>query len=355
MLISDIATKARRILGDTDKQRWTDERLLDIVNAGLKDINKFAGVYRKEHFIPMQKYVRRYPLPLDMLKITSLEYNKVPLYIHNLANAPRIDIYASKDQINVGVLELNNIVDEYNTGGRFIQGIQPELATGPAQATDLWANNMWNNEGIWDGSQIFGASTTFIPTDSLYGVAVDPVIQTSGVSTDLVIPLDSVNYLLTTKYGLLSNVMTKGTELRVKTGGSPYGVMTSITGALSPSDSSGSIGTLVGKPHRIAGRYGTVVSVLKPREYVKVKYKALPAEVTALEVAMPLAPSWVEPLINYIVGVALQDDNDASNSARGEKFLSKYVRELELEQVESVTDYSAGSKKYRTEYTGGIV
>jgi len=352
MLINDLVIKARRILGDTDKQRWSDERMLDIVNGGLKDINKFAGAYRSEHFTEINNFRRRYPLPLDLLKVTSVVYegNEVPI-----RNKKDLDasLFATKDQINIGVLELRNIPDIESREPRFKQGPTGDLL--PQPINDLWADDVWNDAGYWRDDQLWGYH--FFDTETGLGVVSNPLLDPLGVTSGTAITEGLYDNLPNTAYGLLSDVYLTGapTVTIVPSTGEVYGVLTSLdTSMTTTSEGKGSIGTLLNAPYRIAGRYGTVVSVLKGTEYIQTRYKALPQEQTSLEVAFPLSPTWVEPMINWIVGTALQDDNDAGNNARAQVFLGRYTRELDKEIASSAEDYSSASKKYETKYRGGI-
>ena len=87
---------------------------------------------------------------------------------------------------------------------------------------------------------------------------------------------------------------------------------------------------------------------------MQIRYKALPKLLGSLEMAFPMSPTFIEPMVNWIVGTALQDDNDANNAQRAQVFLQRYVRDMEHELKASNTDYSAPSKKYTTQYNGGI-
>ena len=58
MLITDLIIEVRRRVGDVRKTAWSDERMLDAVNAALKDIAKFTGTYRKEHFFELVQQQR---------------------------------------------------------------------------------------------------------------------------------------------------------------------------------------------------------------------------------------------------------------------------------------------------------
>lgn len=354
MLIRDLVVKARRILGDIEAQRWTNERMVDIVNAGIRDINKFAGVYRNEVFIPLQNYRKRYPLPMDVLVVTGLYYleEEVP-FRNQLSSQP--GPYATKDQLNVGVLELRNFPWVEVGSKRFLQGIAGDFFPSFV-GVDLWANGVWNNAGLWYNTQPWNKTITTADVPSVWGVVAEPVNNFAGVTAGIEIDSAVLGTLSNTKWGLLSNVLPRNQNIVINTTKSDvFGVFTNIATKGVPSGTVGSIGTVDKAPIRIAGRYGTVVSALKKEEFVHLRYKALPKTLNTLDEAFPLSVAWEEPLVNWIVGIALQDDNDAANNARAQNFLSKYARELDDGKHRSSTDYSAPSRKYEVPYRGGIL
>lgn len=352
MLINDIVVSARRILGDTKAFRWTDERMLDIVNAGLRDINRHAGAFRKERFFELQPYRYRYPLPTDLLQLTSIYYNgeNVPL-VNQQDNIGTLA--ATKDQLNIGILEFRNLPPVSSRAKRLFGG--PVGFTVPQPAFDLWSDGTWNNTSAWRADQLWGVQ--YVIGDDVYGVAANPLLNPLGVTNGAVLPASIFDNLKPKTAGLLSDVHTVGDPTVVKTSGSSFGVLTSFTSNVTADklNNGGTIGTINNAPYRLAGRYGTVTSVLSKSEYMHLYYKAMPHILTSLEEAFPLSPSWVEPMVNWIVGTALQDDNDANNMQRAGLFLSRYERDLKVEIASSYTDYSSASKKYETKYNGGIV
>lgn len=357
MVIRDLATKARRILGDINSHRWTDERILDIVNAGIKDINKFAGVYRNECFITIQNFRTRYHLPSDVLLITSVSYNGDKLEILNqFENTTKLHV--TKDQLNVGVLELKNFPNEFvKPNNRFTEG--PTEAYLPSiTGRDLWKDEVFNFDGVFLEVQKIGlAVSSSVSIASAFGVVTDPIDNFSGVTIGMKLSNDVLLGLPKTKFGLLSYVTTSDGEIDMKIGDiQPFGVLTALDplSYYSKLDNGGSIGNSENIPVRIAGRYGVVVSALKNDEYIHVRYKALPKPLNTLDETFPLSTAWEEPIVNWIVGTALQDDNDASNNNRAQGFLNKYVRELTEGQSMSSRDYSSASRKYSTTYNGGI-
>ena len=349
MLVNDIVIKARRILGDTKATHWSNERMLDIVNSGLQDVNRHIGAYRNEHFFELQAYRARYPLPIDLLEVTSIWYNGKPVEMYG-QHVEKDYLIATKDQLNIGVLELKNLPIIEPREKRFFGG--PTGYIVPQPAFDLWKDSLWNNTSAWRDNQLWG-QPLLVGLDE-FGVVANPLLNPYGVTAGAVLPSTIFDNLKPSTYGLLSDVHVVGDTTEISVGGEAFGVLTAFDTAYSSLENGGTIGSIYKSPYRIAGRYGTVVSVLKSTEYIQTRYKALSKELTSLEAAFPLSQSWVEPMVNWIVGTALQDDNDANNTARALVFLSRYERDMKVELESSEADYSAPDRKYETKYTGGI-
>jgi len=348
MLINDLVISARRILGDTSGHGWTPERMLDIVNSGLRDMNKMLGSYRSEHFFELQAYRNRYPLPVDLLSVTSLRHNGAEVHLRNQADSAN-ELYATKDQLNIGILELKNIPVVTDRNKRLFGG--PTGFIVPQPEFDLWSDGTWNNTSAWRDDQLWGMPYVF---EDALGIAVNPLLNPLGVTTGVVLSASVYEGLVPTNRGLLSDIHIVGSTVSIGSSGDTFGVLTAFDTADYTMEDGGSIGTIPKLPYRVAGRYGTVTSVLRGEEYVQVRYKALPKTLNSLETAFPMSPAFIEPMINWIVGTALQDDNDANNTQRAQVFLQRYVRDMEHELAASNTDYSNASKKYVTHYNGGI-
>lgn len=356
MLISDLVLKARRILGDVEAQRWSDARMLDIINDGLKDINTFANVYRGDHFFELVKYQTRYPLPRDLVAINSVWYNNEPVELLSRYDVSDI-LYVTKHQLNVGVIEVVNQPDIAARDKRFVAG--PTDITGTdVLTTSIWSDDTWTGTGIWSSTTLWGIESGHVvevPINPLLGVVSNPVETVFGVTEDLTVSIDIYAANPTTPFGMLTAIFPKTQDsIPLKTGGDVFGVLTGIQISTEKAvEQSGAIGT-VNKPFRIVGRYGTVTSVLNPSEYLRILYKALPPYIETLGTAFPLSASWEKAMVNWIVGSALQDDNDANNNARAIAFLTRYTRDLDEGKVVANLDYGLASKKYITKYRGGI-
>ncbi len=350
MQLNDLVRQARRILGDPKAYNWTDERMLDIVNAGLRDINKMIGSYRSEYIFELQPYRYRYQLPTDLLSVTSIWHADKEVNIRNQVDKGNT-LFAMKDQLNIGVLELRNIPIIEARDKRLFRG--PVGFTVPQPAFDLWSDGTWNNTSSWRNDQQWGLP--YISNDDLFGVVVNPILNPLGVTTGAIIPSSVYDNLKPNPFGLLSDVHIDGTGAVISASGDTFGVLTALGSVAEETlERGGTIGTINNIPYRVAGRYGTVTSVLSSSEYMNVRYKALPKNLTSLNMAFPMSPTFIEPMINWIVGTALQDDNDANNNQRAQIFIQRYVRDMEHELRASNMDYSSASKKYVTSYNGGI-
>jgi hypothetical protein len=74
MFAKDVIKSARFILSDTDNQRWTDERLLALVNDGLIDIAKNTILFIDTMFVELVNDLTSYDLSDKAIKIVRVEY-----------------------------------------------------------------------------------------------------------------------------------------------------------------------------------------------------------------------------------------------------------------------------------------
>ena len=357
-IIQDLVTRSRRVLGDMDRLRWTDARMLDIVNSGLKDMNKITGAYRGEHIFEIQKHRYRYPLPTDLFEVTSIWHKGKQVELIDRVQAHR-DLCATKSQLNLGVLELVNLPLQPCNSYRKARFFQSPTLLGDPNKDPLWKNDVWNSDGYWGADQPWGQDPliTASPVNPVQGVVSNPVLAPFGVTKSLSVSTDEIRSGHTTKFGALGSIIKEGDNLvNLHTGGSVFGVMTglSITSKIDP-HTGGALDHIVDKPIRVVGRYGIVTSVLKKCEYVKVRYKSLPPLATSLADAFSLPASMEDVLVNWIIYRALLDDSDASNINRANVFAQLYSSSIAEEKGRSTQSYATGRRKNRVQYLGGII
>ena len=314
MKMAELVLEARRVLGDTASQAWSNERMMDIANRGMRDIARHGNMYRNETMIELTKGRVRYPLPLDILKITSLFFQGRTLPILSKRDRPQA-MYASKDQVNLGILEI------------------------------MPAPTVTRSPTMFSGAVPAGGITAVAPTS---GVASNPVHSLFGVTSGLIIPFDESNK---SSRGIITGIALRGDDyfIHYTATGSANGVITSITMPVVPSTDRGGVDTY-DDTMRIVGSRGFPTVA---QNTVHVFYKSLPAKIVSLEQAFPLSPQWEDLMVDWLVGTALQDDNDAGNQQRAITFIQRYTRNLEEAAADSAVNYNNDPKV--VEYSGGIV
>ena len=322
MTAQDIILQARERLGDINKQRWSDNRLLSIVSQGQVEICLVTNYVRKLITLPLNNGENIYTLPSDCYSIKRIEYNGklLPLYTRSDQDLPRAvttDYVAYKSNLDMRKLE-----------------IQPEV------------------EGIEsfdfvDGTQTTNTSFVVTPFIGVITASNDPAFvldNTLGAVTGMAI--DISNNAVSNNFGEIAG--TNRDEIEVDYPSGNFGVTTAVTFS-SSTKHYGFVDKVVG--YEISGIYGLLGDVAYEKDTFKVYYVAVPQKLNYLTAQLVLPELWEEILMRYVVGTALQDDNDANNIARGEAELQKYAGKLAVIRDLSSKDFSANtSSKNETGY-----
>jgi len=315
MLIQELILEARRVLGDTAATGWTDGRMIDIANRGMRDIARQANMYRKEHILELTQGRSRYPLPTDLLKITSIYLANNPLPIVSKLDRPK-EQYANKDQINLGVLEIYPII------------------------------NTPREPMFFDGRVDVNATLS-----NPNGVAATPTQSVFGVTASITVPFDKSNRQ---PYGTITGIAKKSGDLLVHydATNNNYGVLASIAMPTAALTTGGGVAEHK-DTSRLIGAYGIPGDCIRLKNRVHIYYKSLPPKIQTIHQAFPLSPQWEDLMVDWIIGTALADDNDASNQQRSVVFLQRYTRNMKEAIGDSAVDYTEGNRT--VQYNGGIV
>lgn len=79
MEAGDILTKARYTLSDDDKSRWSDDRLLSLLNDALLDVALSTRLYNATGYIKLQDNTSIYDISSFAIKVERVEYLNNPL------------------------------------------------------------------------------------------------------------------------------------------------------------------------------------------------------------------------------------------------------------------------------------
>lgn len=87
MLAQDLLTRVRYTLSDTDKDRWTDARLISLLNEGILDIAKNTILFIETVFYQVSNLVFDIDLTSQSLKVLRAEYLDDPLPFYSFEEA----------------------------------------------------------------------------------------------------------------------------------------------------------------------------------------------------------------------------------------------------------------------------
>ena len=319
----DIIVQARERLGDAKGQRWTDGRMLTIVSHCQADICVSTGYLRNLVYLPVVDGEAIYTLPNDCIEIRRVEYDGqlLPLASRADEKPPNLQTpyIAYKSNLNTNKLEIFPVPTLALSVG-YVKGdvLEAEGDVSPAYGVivETDADNLLVTPA-------FGALAGLADIENMFdeNLPSDGYGEISGSSWDTVsFELPNGNFGVTTEFEF-----SKSDE--------KFGFIVDVKG------------------HTISGKYGITGSIALESETFKVYYVAVPSRLAYIGANLVIPDMWEDLLVRYVVGTALQDDNDANNLQRGEMELVKYRTKLEeIKRLSSDDFASSASFKNATEY-----
>lgn len=89
MLAKDVIKSARYMISDTGSTRWTDERLLVLLNEGLADVAKKTILFTETVFVKLLDRMVDFDLSSLATKLTRVEYLDAPLPLRTFEEMDR--------------------------------------------------------------------------------------------------------------------------------------------------------------------------------------------------------------------------------------------------------------------------
>lgn len=68
--------KVKPLVNGSGTSKWSDERLVEVLNEGMEELAKGAKIARGDYIVPVLPYTREVDLPSDLLILTEVKYNK---------------------------------------------------------------------------------------------------------------------------------------------------------------------------------------------------------------------------------------------------------------------------------------
>lgn len=336
--IADILTRARDSLADPNKERWSDDRLLRLLDEGQKHFAREAKLLKATTTMALIPGQATYSLPTNCWLITRACFDNtvIPLVSHE-----------RMDELNTNwYTDTGSVVEKLI----FDRRLPEEIRSYPI-ANDAYseASYTFSNAGYLD---------TVVYTGEAFGVITDAedavgiVSDTYGVATDfqfiyyIITDPTSCNGIslvtdgeVTSEYGVFTDIIDAvnvvafhgdgqlGVAVAIDdfTADSAYGVVTGLYSADIEIEN-------------FLNPYGVITDITESTGVLQIFYIRDPADIKYLDDEPEIASRWDTALKFYVIGHALRDDLDAAYRTLGNEALQFYNLELQLAKKSDSTD-----------------
>ncbi len=294
MTILDVIEASRARLGDTDSTGWTDKRLLNLVNAGQRDLCRRASIYRRMVYLDLANGRNIYSLPFDCYNVSRIERGgkQLPIYSREDAQSVKIphEVYAIKSNINRSQLEIFPAPTDISEFDNYIEG-----------------TSFADSIVLQDTLGVVSGASEHLVMNSVLGVTV-------GIH----------DFTACNDHAAHGELADLGVNTGLDIGKNPLGVLVSLE-----ERPAGVYGFLeaIGDEHTV-GTYGLCTHASFGDNYLTVYYEAVPPIINWVTGTLFIEDLWLSAMVHYVVGMARQDDNDEGNYQIGEVELKKYEAEV---------------------------
>lgn len=308
--IENILLRARDTLADPNKERWSDDRLLRILDEGQKDLCRQTKILKGLHEFILEIGVYTYELPVNMWLITRASYNNEEIALYSYDN---MDERVSKQRLSSQRNYSRERGHGYSSAIDYTGQARWELDESSTISALIYDNRNLDeirvypipNEGITDNSYEFeNAGPVEFAGDEYFGVVTDITGQPDY------------------------------------TFDSPFGVVTQL---FDPSVKVEQIDT-----------FGVVTDIADSTGAINIWYIRLPDDVTDVEDALEIPSMFDTALKHYVVSQAFRDDLDVQYRDMAAESFTLYKRELEIAQETNRTDAVRSATANKTTYRGGF-
>lgn len=396
--VSEILLRARDTLGDTKKERWSDARLIRLIDDGQKDICRRAKLLRTSTDLLIVDGIATYAMPDDFLLLDKVDINntRTPLIGHTELDKrlsewvthkgkPQFIVYDKQDR---GRLRVYPIPD-FNNSSRFIP-VNAYQSYRYSKVTDRYGCIINAPAPSEFPTGVYGFTTSIhgvfqymegempkvfhaeYPSSSLFGVVSDISISESPNVPKPIIggEISAIEgFKNKQNFGIVVG-FEAGKDVDVRVGdnvgiyfegnGGYYssfkntGEIMQIDGA--DGDAFGFITRFQGKEEvdiKFDSLYGLTTGVTANENVMTIYYLRKPKPVTDIDSEIEIDDSFDKALKYYVVGMAFRDDLDTQNRSVGNEELKLYERELEQAYNDDASDFTRNDfSQYETAYNG---
>lgn len=302
--IETILLRARDTLADPQGERWSDARLIRLLDEAQQDVAKHTKILKGETDIPMVEGQAIYTLPSDLWLLTRAAFNDC-----------RIDFlsYAQLDErTRARAIEANHTYTERRSYGVDFDFSSYcwETDTGPeVQAIVFDRRNM-------DEIRVYPIPNAAIATNSYTFITDNPEFEGAellGVTTDI------AGYSFDTVFGVVTDLYDPQVEIE-----------------------------------NFLDIYGVLSGINESEGVVHLWFIRMPSHVETIDDELELPAMFDTALKHYIVSNAFDDDYDTRFAEKAQKAAALYEREIGIIQETQSKDGVRSSQVHTTDYRGAF-
>jgi len=203
MTVETFISKVRRRVGDVNKNKFTDGRIIDIINEGLEDIGKKAYVKKKTLTLPITPYQRKLTIPdSDFIKLKRVRVDNTDIEILSLEELD--DRYGKWeeeigsnlialgfDKQNIRELTLYPLLDETkseyqslnNSNSLLIDIPNVQADTVYGLITSIEVENVVEPENVYDEEELAGYEPIINLSDTFIAIELSYYAMPTEVTT----------------------------------------------------------------------------------------------------------------------------------------------------------------------------
>lgn len=351
--IADILTRARDSLADPKKERWSDDRLLRLLDEGQKDFARQCKLLKTTSLQLVMPNQAEFTLPSDCWLITRVQYADKAI---TLMSHEALDIEDSAWYTKTASAPTSLVFDRRMPETIRMYPIPDDSAT---EASYSFSNAGYLDQVMYTGD-VFGI---LISTEDQLGTIIDEHGITTGIDfvDYIVTDVNSCNGIqlvtdgqFSSEYGVFTDIVDNirvvgfhgNAQLGVVVGiddftlSSPYGVVTDL---YSPDINI----------ENFYSPYGVVTNIAESAGLLQIFYIRDPKPVQYIEDELEIGSRWDTAMKYFIVGHAFRDDLDTQYRTLGNEMLAFYDRELTLAKKSDSTD-STRATQFEIRYKGAF-
>jgi len=341
-MVSDLLVRIRDTLSDPNGDRWSDARLIRLINQAQRDLTFKARLLRTKYEVPLFNNQAVYDLPDDVLFITRALYNDKNI---EFKSHEEMDAYDETWEVATTDNDIKFIVyDKINRGQFKLYPIPNNLSA----STYIFENDGYLEETFYNMDD-FGVLTNVDSTGDIiedtFGIVAD--VDLTVYSCD---SIETIDMPLNNDFGIAGSIVDENRYFGVSD--PSLGMVNSITDFTADLDY-GLVGYIkdegITKTIATPNDYGVTVDILDTAGALIIYYIRKPVDIVDITDSLDIDDIWETAIKYYVCGHALRDDMDTQNRQFGAEELQLYSIELKEAMENSSRDFTK-STQYKTKY-----